>query len=74
MSLVILAIGIDHGDLDTVYHSNRVDPNLAVPEPVVLPFDGRTIEYPGRISESDGVPADIRKVLVRVPGELHIGI
>jgi hypothetical protein len=71
MAFIIITVGVDHRDLKAVYQSDRVYSDFTIVEAIIFPFDGRTIEYPDRIWKGDCVSADIRKVLVRVPGELH---
>lgn len=56
MPFIAVAVGVDHGDLDTVDQANGVDAGLAVIEAVVLPLDGRAIEYAPCIFGGDSVP------------------
>lgn len=74
MPLVVVAVGINNRDLDAVHQPDRVDANLAIFEAIVDPLDGRTFENPRCIDEGNGVPTDIDKVLVQVPGEPHVRI
>src|SRR6266702_3995777 len=71
VSLVVVPVGVDHGNLDAVHHSDRVDANLTVIEAIIDAFNGRPVEDPSGIRKGNRVPTDIEEVLVRVPGEPH---
>src|SRR5947209_7934532 len=71
VSLVLVTVGVDDGDLDAVHQPDSVDPDLAVLEPVIHSLDRRSLEDPGCIGQPDCMPADVRNVLGGIPGEPH---
>jgi hypothetical protein len=58
-SLIGFAIGVDHCDLNAVYKSDSVNPHFAILEPIIGPFDRRSVENPRRILKSDSMPTGV---------------
>lgn len=71
MSLVAVPVGVDHRDFQPVDDADGVDPDFAVVEAVVHPFDGRPLENPPGVLEGDFVPFDVGPVLRGIPGVAH---
>jgi hypothetical protein len=59
LPFVVIPIGIDDGDLDAVHQPYRINPHLAVIEPIIDPFHGWTVEDPNRIRKGNRVAAHI---------------
>jgi len=71
MSLIQVAIGVDHRDLDAVYEADRVDAHLAIVIAIIGPLHGRSAENPSRILKADAMPAEVCSVLGRIPRKPH---
>src|SRR5579864_248311 len=64
-------IGIDQGDLETVYDSDGVDSNLAVVEAVIHLLQRGTVENPDCILERYSVARKVATVLSWIPDVVH---
>jgi len=71
VSLIGLAVTVDHRDLDAIHKSDSVDPHLAIFETIVGPFDRRSVEDSRRILKCNSMPTNVGEVLVGIPGESH---
>jgi hypothetical protein len=73
VTLIRVAVGIDHRNLDAVDQANRLGPHLAILVTIVDPLHGWSIENARRVPKGDSMPADIGDVLRWIPGESHPG-
>jgi hypothetical protein len=67
MSLIVVAIGIDHRYLDAVDHTDGVDPRLSIIEPIIVPLHGGTVKDAFRIVEGDSVPFSVDRIFFLGP-------
>jgi hypothetical protein len=72
VALIAVTIGVDHRDLDAVDQADRVGAFLAIVETIVDPFDGRSVENPGRVLKGDPMSPDICGVFRRIACKPHL--
>jgi hypothetical protein len=71
VTLIWVAVSVDHRDLNAVGQTNRVDAHLAIFETIVGSLDSESVEDPRGVPKSDPMPADIGGVFHRIPREPH---
>lgn len=71
MTLIRIAVGVDHSDLEAVDETDRVDPHLAIVVSIIDSLYGWSVEYPRCVLKSDPMPADVCGVFGRIPREPH---
>lgn len=72
MPFSVIAVGVDHRDLNAVYQPDGVNARLPIIETVINSLHRRALEDKSGVLESQAVTPDIDAVLLRVPGEAHL--
>jgi hypothetical protein len=71
VTLILVAVGVDHRNLKAVDEADRINPHLAIVETIVGSFDGWSVKNARRVLKGDPMPADVARVLRRIPREPH---
>jgi hypothetical protein len=71
VTLIRVAVSVDHRDLDAVDETDRIDAHFAVVVTIIGPLDSWSVENPRRVFKGDSMPADVCGVLGGIPCEPH---
>jgi hypothetical protein len=62
MALIVVTVGVDHGDFDAIHQADRVHADFSILESIVYPLHGRPVKNANGVPKGDCVPSDIHQV------------